>query len=73
MRRGALQPLRRCDVRADIKEGCDLIPRNEAALAKGREGPPGEGGRCRAEEGGANAWKRGVENVTVKKKECFRQ
>lgn len=56
-------------MRADIKAGCDLIPRNEAALAK-REG---EGGRRRAEEGGANAWKRGVENVTVKKKECFRQ
>lgn len=69
-------------MRADIKAGCDLIPRNEAALAKGEgeggggrgmEGPPGEGGRRRAEEGGANAWKRGVENVTVKKKECFRQ
>lgn len=40
MLRGALQPLRRCDVRADIKAGCDLIPRNKAALAKGREGRP---------------------------------
>lgn len=42
MLRGALQPLRRCDVRADIKAGCDLIPRNEAALAI-------EGGRARPE------------------------
>lgn len=42
MLRGALQPLRGCDVRADIKAGCDLIPRNEAALAKrGTEGEEG--------------------------------
>lgn len=44
-------------------------------MAKGRHeerGGRGEGER-RAEAGGANAWKREVENVTAEKKDCFRQ
>lgn len=39
-------------MRTDIKAGCDLIPRNGGALPKLRHK---DGGRCRPEEGDANA------------------
>lgn len=60
-RQDALQPLWRCDAHTDIKAGCDLIPRNEGALAKGRHK---EGGRCRAEERGAKMRGRGESKMS---------